>query len=138
MTEYFQIYFIDQIYGKSYIITQLSYMAAVILMLNDVVCTARGILKKIAEILSCAVLMFLLNSVLYMLIGSTDKDWLSLLIFILGYALLRSKYKISTKIVMCSVFYSTAFLNFVISEPWGDLLNSRGYSSYGYFGVTGI
>lgn len=138
MSEYFQIYFIEQVYGKSYIVTQLAYMAAAILMLNDIKLSIKGTLKKAAETAVCAVVMFLLNSVIYMLIGSTSKDWLSLLVFLVCYAVFRSKYRLSTRIVMCSVYYSAAFLNVVISEPWGDFFNRLGYSSYGYLGITAI
>lgn len=138
MLEYFQIYFIDQIYGKSYAVTQLAYIISVVLMLNDITRTAKGIFKKILEIVCCTVIMLLINSVIYMMLGSTSKDWLSLLLFIAGYAALRSKYRISTRIVMCCVFYSTTFLDFVISEPWGDVFKNLGYSSYGYLGITAI
>ena len=96
MSEYFQIYFIEQVYGKSYIVTQLAYMAAAILMLNDIKLSIKGTLKKAAETAVCAVVMFLLNSVIYMLIGSTSKDWLSLLVFLVCYAVFRSKYRLST------------------------------------------
>lgn len=39
---------------------------------------------------------------------------------------------------MGSVFYSAAFLNIVISEPWGDLISALGFPSYGYMGITTI
>ena len=79
-----------------------------------------------------------MNGFIYMTVGETHKNWLLLLIYIVLYAGIRSKYRYSTRVIMGSVFYSAAFLNIVISEPWGDLISALGFPAYGYMGITTI
>lgn len=136
MTEYFRVYFFEKTYGESYIITQIVYAAVVVLMMNPIRLTFEGMVKKIEEITLAVVSLFLINSYIYMVIGETQKNWLPLLLYMVIYAVFRSRYRYSTRIIMGSVFYSAAFLNIVISEPWGDLISTLGFSAYGYMGIT--
>lgn len=138
MAEYFTVYLIEKAYGETYLITQAAYVISVILLLNDVKRTWKGILTKIGEIVLGIGFMLVMNSIVYMLIGPTHKDWLQMLLFILIYAIFRSRYRVAVRIVETSVFYSATFLNVVISEPWGDLFHALGYNLYGYMGITSL
>ena len=124
--------------GESYVITQAVYAAVVVLMMNPIRFTAEGVAKKTGEIILAVISLFLMNGFIYMTVGETHKNWLLLLIYIVLYAGIRSKYRHSTRVIMGSVFYSAAFLNIVISEPWGDLISALGFPSYGYMGITTI
>lgn len=136
MLEYLDVYFIQKSYGNSYIITQITYAAVAVLMLSEVSFTVKGVLKKIGEIVLCIFLFFLESGVIYAVFGDIHKNWLSLLVFIVGYAFVRCPYKFSTKVIIVCIFYSSTFLNIVISEPWGDVLRSMGYESHSYTNVT--
>ena len=118
--------------GESYVITQAVYAAVVVLMMNPIRFTAEGVAKKTGEIILAVISLFLMNGFIYMTVGETHKNWLLLLIYIVLYAGIRSKYRYSTRVIMGSVFYSAAFLNIVISEPWGDLISALGFPAYGY------
>lgn len=131
MTEYFVSHFVKMSYGYTYIITQAAYAISIVLLFNDVKFTRKGILSKAAEMILATGILIFSNGLLYMWIGSTWKDWLQMLVFIVGYAAVRSRYKIGTRIVFVSVFYICTFLNVVISEPWGDILMSYGYNGWG-------
>ena len=124
--------------GESYVITQAVYAAVVVLMMNPIRFTAEGVAKKTGEIILAVISLFLMNGFIYMTVGETHKNWLLLLIYIVLYAGIRSKYRYSTRVIMGSVFYSAAFLNIVISEPWGDLISALGFPAYGYMGITTI
>lgn len=138
MLEYLKIYFIQRSYGNSYIITQITYAVVTVLMLSNVSFTVKNILKKLGEIVLCIFLFFLESGVIYAIFGDIHKNWLPLLVFIVGYALFRCPYKLSTKVIMVCIFYSSTFLNIVISEPWGDVLRSMGYESHRYTNVTAL
>ena len=133
MKNYFELYYIDKLYGESYIITEIAYVISTVILLNDITFSVKGILRKVVEISVGVGCMMALNAILYVTLGSTYKDWLPLLIFLLGYGIFFSKYKISSKIVFIAVFYSSTFLNMVISEPWGEL-----FDIFGYAGVTSV
>ena len=138
VAEYFVSHFVDKDFGNAYIITQAAYAVSIVLLFNDVTLTAKGILKKAGEAFLGIIALILCNSVIYMLIGSTWMDWVPLLVFIAGYAALRSRYRITTRIVFASVFYTFTFLNLAISEPWEDILAAHGYESFRYLGSSSI
>ena len=117
--------------GESYVITQAVYAAVVVLMMNPIRFTAEGVAKRTGEIILAVISLFLMNGFIYMTVGETHKNWLLLLIYIVLYAGIRSKYRYSTRVIMGSLFYSAAFLNIVISEPWGDLISALGFPAYG-------
>ena len=136
MSEYFRIYFLERAYGDSYIITQITYAAVTVLMLSDISFTWKGILKKLVEIILCIILFFFGSSIFYAVFGDIHKNWLPLLVFIVCYAVFRCPYRWSTKVIMTCIFYTSTFLNIVISEPWGDVLRSIGYEAYTSIDVT--
>ena len=100
--------------GESYVITQAVYAAVVVLMMNPIRFTAEGGAKKTGEIILAVISLFLMNGFIYMTVGETHKNWLLLLIYIVLYAGIRSKYRYSTRVIMGSLFYSAAFLNIVL------------------------
>lgn len=138
MAEYLNIYFIEQLYGKSYITTQLVYAFCVVMLLNEIERTWQGILKKAVEVIGSIFLMILCNAVLYLCFGSMEMGWLDKLVFLSVYALLFSRYRGSTRIIDVSVFYTSFFLIIVISEPWGNVLKNLGIQSVGYLGSTSL
>ena len=98
--------------GESYVITQAVYAAVVVLMMNPIRFTAEGVAKKTGEIIFAVISLFLMNGFIYMTVGETHKNWLLLLIYIVLYAGIRSKYRYSTRVIMGSVFYSAAFFKY--------------------------
>ena len=129
MAEYFNVYFLEKsVWGESYVITQAVYAAVVVLMMNPIRFTAEGVAKKTGEIILAVISLFLMNGFIYMTVGETHKNWLLLLIYIVLYAGIRSKYRYSTRVIMGKcVFILQHFLNIVISEPWGDLISALGF-----------
>ena len=130
--------------GESYVITQAVYAAVVVLMMNPIRFTAEGVAKKTGEIILAVISLFLMNGFIYMTVGETHKNWLLLLIYIVLYAGIRSKYRYSTRVIMGSVFYSAAFLNIVISDQctWVSGIwiygnhNNRQYSAVCIYGMV--
>lgn len=121
MLRYFQAYFIDMEYGPSYAITQISFIIATVLLLNNISFTTKGILKKLAEILIWFMGTLVFNSIYYLIFGSKLMFFLPWIFTLLTYSLLASKYSISTKILRSFFFGSSSVLILGISEALGVL-----------------
>lgn len=128
MAEYFNVYFLEKVYGGI-----LCHHTGSICGSScaddepDSIYGRRGCKENGMRSYLLSSVLFLMNGFIYMTVGETHKNWLLLLIYIVLYAGIRSKYRYSTRVIMGSVFYSAAFLNIVISEPWGDLISALGF-----------
>lgn len=123
MENYFQTYYIAQDFGPGYVVTNVFYVMAVVLLLNDMKWNCRSVMHKLLEMALCWLGSVVFCSMCYALLGHnmmTDRVMMALLIA--AYALFCSKYKAITRVVRSFVFYSCMMQIIPISEPIGELI----------------
>lgn len=120
--DYFQTYYLDRNFGPGYVATNVSYVIAVVLLLNDVQWDdRRALLKKAGEMFLCWLGTLAFCSVYNMLLGHDWMDRLMMLLFMACYAIFRSKYSARTRVVRGCVFFTCTTLSMPVSEPIGEL-----------------
>lgn len=124
MAEYFRLFYIDHIRGISYILTNYLVVAATVVLLNDVQLTVRGIARKVGECLLCIVACMLFTALYYACFGDVQMDRVTVAVFIIGYALLRSRYDWRICLVRGCIFFASFMVMLPISEPIGELFES--------------
>lgn len=134
MLRYFELFFIERIRGVSYIPTVYLQTLAVIFLLNDLPHGWKGWLKKAAEWLGCCAIVSLI-SVVYMAIFKTDAEpmsHVSLALFTLLYACLRSKYPVGVRLVRGAMFLACVLVSIPLSAPLGTFFASINPAFYAW------
>lgn len=129
MLDYFYEYYIAQSLGPGYVATNITYVAAV-LLLNGVERTWRGLLRKLGEVVLCWLGTVAYCSVYYQLLGSAWMDRSMMALFLLFYAVFFSRYGFITRLVRGCVFFACTMLALPISEPVGELIRDYVDASY--------
>ncbi len=130
MFTYFQSYYINQNFGPAYIVTQILCVVSLVFLLNDVERSVRGLLKKLAEIVVCWVLMVAYCSAYSVLFGHTGLDTTAVILVVVLYAALRSKYKPRTRLLSSFSFLAFWFMALPISEPIGNAVENYVNADY--------
>lgn len=119
MLAYFEQFFLHLDRGICYILTNFALMTGAILLLNDIKATVKGFLSKALECLVCFVALTLMLSAYYALFGGWQMDRSCLVLFLLAYSLLRSKYKRRVCAVRSFVYFASTLVMLPLSEPLG-------------------
>lgn len=123
MLEYVQTHYIVQNFGPGYVVTNIFFALAVVLLLSDVTWDIRGVLRAMSDALICWLGGVVFCSVFGVLIGQDGTtDRMMMVLTLLLYALLRSKYRPATRALRATVFYSCMMQIIPISEPLGELV----------------
>ncbi|MDO4837913.1 MAG: GHKL domain-containing protein [Clostridia bacterium] len=137
MSEYFDLFFVQGVRGASYIPTLCLQVLAVILLMNQLPRTWRGWCLKAVEWLLCCAAFQGISAVCYTLLGGGELlSPVSMALYILLYALLRSKYPLKTRIVRGTMFMACVMVTVPISSPLSDLIkdaNPTLYYSWGQY-----
>lgn len=140
MLDYIRIYYIDFQYGYAYAITNIMFTVCTILLLNNIPKGFKQYLYKFIEIMIGFLVLIGLNGVYYGVTGEGNSNFIEL-VFIILYATLFSKYNISTRVVISSIFYCTNLLSLTISSAVTLGLREKGYMFVGEinkFDITSI
>ena len=130
MLDYFYDYYIAQHFGPGYVATNITYVVAAVLLLNGVERTWKGILSKLGEIFLCWLGTVVYCSLYYKLVGQAWMDRSMMVLFLLFYAALISRYSFITRLVRSCVFFACTMLALPVSEPVGELVRTRINESY--------
>ena len=137
MFTYFDLLFVQHIRGLSYIPTLYIQTIAIVLLLNDLPKTWREWLKKVIECLGSCIAVSLIGVVYMTAINEEEPiSFVSLAVFTLLYALLRSKYPANVCLVRGLMFLACIMVSVPISSPISDLIRSVSpsiYYSWGQF-----
>lgn len=121
MLNYLREYYIEQNFGPGYVMTNLFFIVAVVLLLNHSKWDGRGIRNRLLEMLVFWLGSVAFCGVCYSLVGhSMMTDRAMMLLVLLIYGVCFSKYKPVTRIVRSFVFYSCMMQSIPISEPIGE------------------
>jgi nitrogen-specific signal transduction histidine kinase len=124
MLSYFQTYYIEQCFGPGYVATNIAYVIAVVLLLNETRWDGKGVLRKGVECLLCWLGTVVYCSIYHGLLGHDWMDRSMMVLFLIFYAVFRSRYKPMTRLVRSSVFFACMVQSLTISEPVGELLEN--------------
>ncbi|MCD7753379.1 MAG: GHKL domain-containing protein [Clostridiales bacterium] len=130
MLDYFQTYYIARSFGPGYVATSIAYVIGLVLVLNDVQLTPRGIVRKAGECALFWLLSVLYCSVYYMIFGHSWMDRSMMAVILAVYALFISRYKPVTRIVRSFVYFSSTLLMIPVSEPIGELIKDNINAEY--------
>lgn len=130
MLNYFYQYYVSQNFGPGYVATNITYVAAAVLLLNSVERTRRGLLYKLLEIILCWLGTIVYCSVYYHLLGHIWMDRSMMALFLLIYSVFLSRYTPITRLVRSCVFFACTMLALPISEPVGELIRDYVDTSY--------
>ncbi len=137
MSEYFSLFFVQGARGASYIPSLCLQVLAVILLLNPATHTWCGCLLKTVEWLVCCLLFQVISATCYALLGNGELlSPLSMALYILLYALFRSKYPLKTRIVRGTMFMACVMVMVPISSPLSDIIKNANpglYYSWGQY-----
>lgn len=131
MLTYFYEYYIAQMFGPGYVVTNIAWAVAVVLLLGGEERGARGALKKLGEMALCWLGMVAYGSVYRALLGHSPwMDRSMMLLLLVLYAVFRSKLNPATRIVRCCILYACTMLALTLSEPIGTWVESNINASY--------
>ncbi len=137
MSNYFDLLFVQQIRGASYIPTLYIQTIAIVLLLNDLPRTRKEWLKKMLECIGCCLAVNLIGILYMTAIGSEEPiSFVSLAVFTFFYALLCSKYTATICLVHSIMFLACVIVSVPISSPISDMIrtvNPAMYYSWGQF-----
>ena len=123
MLDYFMTYYVEMNFGPGYAVTNVAYVIAVVLLLNDTQRSWSGLLRKTGDILLCWLGTVAYCSFFHKLLGHDYMDQSMMLLLLIVYAVFRSKYRKATRLVRSCVLYACFMQSLTISEPVGELLN---------------
>lgn len=131
MLDYLYEYYIAQNYGPGYVVTNITFVVAVVLLLNRVEPTRRGVLRKLGEAALCWLGTAAYCGGVYALFGHTAwMDRSMMLLFLVVYGVFFSRYSFVTRLVRSCVLFSCTMLSLPISEPVGELVRDYIDPSY--------
>lgn len=130
MLDYFYEYYIIQSFGPGYVATNVSYVIAVVALLNGMERSWRGLARKLAELVLCWLGTVAYCGVYYRLLGHAWMDQSMMALFLVFYAAVLSRYSPITRLVRSCVFFACTMLALPISEPVGELIMDYVDASY--------
>lgn len=122
MLEYFQNYYLNQQMGPGYVMTNIFYAVAVVLLLRPVASLkGRAFLRSLLNMFLLWVGSVVICGIGYSLLGqSMIVDRIMMILLLLIYAVFGSAYKPVTRLVRSFVFFSCMLHIIPISEPIGE------------------
>lgn len=128
MFEYFKFFYILHNYGIGYIMTNIVYVAACMVLLGDFKWKKKGTaIRFICQFLMCWLWTVLFDTVYYAItkgVGAGNMDRIMMAVFILFYCVTFSKLSWTTRILRSVVFYTCYMTMLPVSEPIGEALQS--------------
>ena len=121
MLQYFQYYVVEHNLGYGYIFTNLTLVLGAILLLHDFPARQRP-LRVCLESLAGFLVYFLMDSLYFWAFGGWQIDRVILLLFIVLYAAVRSRYDFRVRIIRGAMYYAGSIVMIPVSEPVGELL----------------
>lgn len=131
MLEYLQTYYIVREFGPGYVVTNVFFAVAVVLLLSDVRWDMRGVLRAARDAFACwlgGVAFCSAANLLFGRSGLNDRAMMALTLLV--YALARSKYRPATRALRAVVFYSCMMQILTVSEPLGEAVKNYINESY--------
>lgn len=122
MLEYFYRYYIEMSYGPGFVMTNIFYAMAIVLLLRPTEQLKNlGMIKLILEMILVWICSVAVSATEYSLFGDNMiNDRVMMIALLAGYAIFVSKYKPVTRLVRSFVFFSCFLQIIPISEPIGD------------------
>lgn len=130
MIDYIRTHYILLEYGYAYVFTDIMYVVCAVLLLNDIPKKRKETIYKGFEILLVFLGLIALNSIYLRIVGVYNSQ-VVMLIFLFLYAAFFSKYSLSTRIVMSSIFYCTNLQALSISSAITEVMRENGFSLAG-------
>lgn len=128
MLEYFKFFYISHNYGIGYIMTNIVFVAACMVLLGDFNWKKKGTLVRfICQFLICWLWTVLFDTVYYAItkgVGAGNMDRIMMAVFILFYCAAFSKLSWTTRILRTVVFYTCYMTMLPVSEPIGEALQN--------------
>lgn len=127
MLEYFQTYYLLHEMGPGYIVTNIFYAVATVLLLRqpEKMRSPRGILETLGHMVGCWVFSVAFCGVGYGIFGQNMFVDRVMMLAMLGiYALCFSKLKATTRLMRSMVFFSCMLHIIPISEPLGKIFEA--------------
>ena len=122
MLTYIQDFFIHPRFGYGHLFTTVMFVLAVIMLYKrDLPKAIKGWAFLAAEWIVCCAVYVLLDSVYKVLFGEWQMDRFITALFVILYAVFRSRYNFRVRLVRGWVFYASFMVMLPISEPLGRL-----------------
>lgn len=141
MFSYFQTFFVERMFGTSYIVTEMVFCLCLTMLFNEHRWSVRGVAIKIADWIATFLALILLNSVILRLLGDIHWErWIVLPLLTLLHMPLMNHRDWTSRVVMGAVFISTYLLILTISADGATWLRNLGLlpPAAGHFDATGI
>ncbi|MGN1021393.1 MAG: sensor histidine kinase [Aristaeellaceae bacterium] len=132
MPEYIQRFVIDCEWGSGYLVTNALQVCGAIILLREFPRDRRGLLALIAECLLGCLAGLALHSVYYALIGEWQMDHITFGLFMVLYAVLRSRYDFRVCLVRGWMYAASILVMLPISEPLGRFFASINQAYYAW------
>ena len=131
MLTYFNLIFVQHIRGLSYNPTLALQTAAVVLLLNDLPKTWRGWLGKALECVLGFAAVHLISAVYFVLFGdNTLLSTVAMALYILLYAVFRSRYSVNTRIVRGTMFMACVMVTLPLSTAISEAIKVTNLDLY--------
>ena len=141
MLSYFQIFFVERMFGTSYIVTELVFCLCLTLLFNESRWDVQGVVVKLVDWMCTFLALVLLNSLILHLLGDIHWErWIVLPVLTAVHMPLINRRDWTSRVVMGAVFISTYLLIFTISADGATWLRSLGKlpPAAGQFDATGV
>ena len=141
MLSYFQIYFVERMFGTSYIVAELVFCLCLTLLFNESRWDVQGVVVKLVDWMCTFLALVFLNSLILRLLGDIHWErWIVLPVLTAVHMPLINRRDWTSRVVMGAVFISTYFLIFTISADGATWLRNLGKlpPAAGQFDATGV
>jgi len=121
MLEYFNTFYIEQMFGPSYAMTNVAFVVGVIVLLRDVKWkSVKSVLGLVLECIIGMAVEIVLSTIYYEVFGMRNLDRMVMLLFLALYVVFRSKYRWAAKVVLAAVYFACFTQSITLSEPIGE------------------
>ena len=128
LSEYFQKYYILHEFGIGYFMTNIVFVAAVMVLLGDFKWKKKGnCLRFIGQFLVCWLWTVLFDTVYFAISGmsgSRNMDRIMMAVFLFFYTITFSKLSQTTRVLRSVIFYTCYMTMLPVSEPVGEVIKN--------------
>lgn len=132
MLEYIQRYVIECEWGIGYLVTNALQVCGAVILLREFSRDRRGLLALIIECLLGYAACLALHSIYYALFGEWQMDHIVFGVFMVLYAVIRSRYDFRVCLVRGWMYAASILVMLPISEPLGRLFASFNEAYYAW------
>jgi len=126
MLTYFDLFFIQMIFGPGYCLSQIAIITGAVLLFTSRKKDRKSVLPLAAEMLALFGAKIALSCLFYYFFGLQWLEEVTNAIVLSLYAILRCRYSMRTRVVRFFIYYTVINLAAPISEPIGELFWALG------------